>query len=372
MSTRTLRDPHSSPTDLRPARPRGWRGEVVLLGTLLLSACGSDNGRPETETGLDSDQHAVLEGELLFRSPVLGQPILILVDGPSIWIVDAAGNPGIHEVDALSGEHLQSLGRRGAGPGELRGTATALLSDPRRPGGIWVWDLMLQRMTWFPSRIAAPPAAGKEPTMVPFSVTPRPLRMAVLSNGRLVAQTASAGERFVFLSFEGDRLGAMPGPVLEHPDVPLDRRISDTNSSVTLCPGPHGGFSVAYMFAGRIEVYNDAGELEALAQVPDPFPLYSTRPDGVLAVGDRVGYLTCASDGELIYAVYSGREIPPDRPTEDGDLLGTELHVFDRSGELVGIRVLKPGVSTISFGTDGSLYGGSLASGSIYRWKSFR
>jgi hypothetical protein len=75
----------------------------------------------------------------------LAIPTRLIVDGPWVFVLDAASDSVLHQFRLEDGALYQSLGRRGRGPGEFRGAWS--ISSDRESGDAWVYDVSLARLT---------------------------------------------------------------------------------------------------------------------------------------------------------------------------------------------------------------------------------
>ena len=153
----------------RPPHVRGRSSALVTAATVgLLAACGADAGAPDgtletvVETIGDTTVVRTLSGGVWGAEASLVPEITIgLLDGPEeylfgrIWSVAVNDDGTMYVLDRLEqhvrvfdslGVHLQTLGRRGKGPGEFSSAeAIAMLPD----GRLTVRDPENQRVTVF-------------------------------------------------------------------------------------------------------------------------------------------------------------------------------------------------------------------------------
>lgn len=344
------------------------------LAAIGLMGCDSQTEDPSSDRQSGASEAVQVDGQELARAPVIGRPgSPVLVrggdNGEMVWLRDTSGDPGLHLIDASSGEVIRSFGRAGEGPGEFsRGRPSDLLPDPERPNAVWAWDMGLQRLTRFDPK----PSNG-------YDVDTRHLQQEIpiqrvlrLDDGRLLGVRGAATARFVLFDRDGvpersvDQ--SLPGPE----DAPTRERIDAANQAVALCAWPGRGFAMAHTQYGKIEFYDYDARAVALARVPHPSdPIFEPNNDGVPVFRwRRSHYVGCAATTDYMYAIYSGRELDvDDDPAISAS--GNVVHVFDWAGTLHEVYQLDRYVKDVNIVSDPEgywMYAASLPDAALYRY----
>ncbi|MGD8278852.1 MAG: hypothetical protein PVH00_12525 [Gemmatimonadota bacterium] len=304
---------------------------------------------------------------VLSNAPVIGQPWNVRLSGGKLWVIDAAGDPEIHVLDPLTGELLRSGGRKGGGPGEIRGALSNVQADPTGEAAIWAFDEGAQRML----RFAFAEPAGAD-SAIRLQGTPPLFRAAWLTSEEGVGVTGNPAARFVFFGGDGRFLRAVPGDLLGPETAPRDERVRATVTRFSLCGRPNSRqYAIAYGDAGRIEIHHATESGPVLAAVPEPAePVFERRRRGTNRESrfrrTVLHYLGCASSADQLVALYSGVDVTAGMETANH---GSSVHVFDWGGNLSAILHIMPAVAGIEVSEDGrTMYGVSYTDASVYRY----
>lgn len=284
----------------------------------------------------------VLKGTALVGADLLSMPARLAVVGRHLVILDIASDSCVLVVDRSTGREVARLGRRGAGPGEVKGPwslASVAGSDSR----FWVFDFSLRRLTEydldgtvasaerkaFTRRMVTleSPATVYDPIWLGDSVV---VALGFFDRGRL-AQFDSVG-RFLRLVGPTPEAGRdVPVPVAQHA------------FQGSLARSPNGrALVVVTLHAGQIEVYQPHGTLVTQRRVVDFGPRFrvvrgARGPAMVTGDDTRFGYISVATTPARVYALYSGFT-RAERPGEAS--FGRVIHVFDWAGLTRGILKL--------------------------------
>lgn len=336
-----------------------------LLGVGVLGACtrsGEDGYGPEIDHS--RLRPAELAGSVFNEAPAIGRPLQMRRSGDYLWISDGAGDPGLHVLNALTGEILRSIGRKGEGPGEFANAPTSLLAFLEEPGPVWAWDMSLQRLTRFEPK--QPPDGSPE---VIHLEGPRVRRVVWPDPNRLIGISMSAEERFAVFSDEGTFERFRAGPILGPQDVPFQVRLNATDGPSKACTWPGRGFAIINFFAGRIELYDVDAQFVRTADVPFASePLFGEMEGGQVShLTPRSWYYDCVANATTLFALFSGR-LRSEYPG-DARYSGQFIHVFDWLGNLLGVIHLDRDVRGIAVDDSGDvLYASSLLDSKIYRF----
>lgn len=344
---------------------------LLLLGawTTTQCSCGSEPIEDAWKRSAVIDhadlQPISLTGTLLTGSPAIGEPTILAVDAHFLWVADAAGDPGLHAVDLASGEIVLSIGRRGEGPGEFSMSPFSLQVAPGDSGGVWTFDLGLQRLTRFEPR----PLAEYDLKVIKLGGAPRIWRTAWVGPDRIIGQANSEESRFAIFSADGKRISDVSAPLLGPAGAPTSEGLRASNAAIGLCSWPGKGFVVVYSTVGRIEYYDESARLVRRADVPFAsdarFEPDSTRR--IRFVEDRNWYNGCSANGEHLFALFAGR-IPASFSAER-KYSGEFVHVFNWNGEFEGAIALDRDLIAIVVDQAArTLFGASVVDASIWKY----
>lgn len=334
----------------------------------LLVAAGC---QPKTDTARGSDtayfDHAelapiLLDGRRLNASPAIAQPTTLALADEVLWVRDAATDPALHAIDVRSGGLLLSVGRRGEGPGEFSTAPATIGIRPGDTGGVWAFDLRLQRLTRFEPR----PPSEYAPSIVRLDGIPRIWRIVWVRSDRFIGAANSQDARFSVFSATGRRVATVPGPLLGPADAPLAERLKATNAGIQLCSWPGRGFVVVNNDVARIEFYDQDAHLVRLARIPfEEDARFRDSLGTKKFVWRRQWYLHCTATDDYVYASFSGRLVA--RYDDEERFSGEFVHVFDWPGELRGAYRLDRSIRPLVVDAIGSrMYAASLADAAIY------
>lgn len=297
---------------------------TALVLTLLGSGCASGDHVDVT-----------LRGHALAEQPLLGRPSEIAwVDG-GLLVIDGFLDEKLLWLDPMTGAVVDAIGRGGEGPKEFRGPRV-IATNATDARGMWVLDLRLRRAT--PVRLSSDSLAIGEP--VRFDSDAAVYDIVDLSDGTFTALGLFADVRLRRFRRDGSPLeqGADAPVYPERPDsIPGNVWAHAWQAAMT--PGQGGRIAVGSFYANRMEFYERDGTLDTVAIVGEAFTprfaMHATEAGTVLGPIDetRFGYIDLATDGDLVYALYSGRFMG------DGAqrAVRTDLvRVFDWEGNYIG------------------------------------
>jgi len=350
-----------------PLAPRGTF--LRCVGTALLgvaaSGCAGDKPADSVERAPASEAAIQLTGVPFSTAVAIGQPGLLRLSGPVLWVADIAEGPGLHALNAQSGEVLRSFGPRGQGPGDFSGRPFGLEVAPGDSGAIWAFDQRLQRVTRFE---AASVSTHDVRTLV-LQGQPRVLRVAWVGASRIIGQSNSGLERFAIFGPDGSRLRTVPGQLAGPDSIPIDARANASNASSRMCTWPGRGFVVAYPYFGRVELFDTNATFVVRADVPlASEPVFAVQTSGAYRVAyDRRWYVGCAANREYVFALFSGRRADDLDAAEQSS--ASSIHVFDWAGRLRAVFTLDRSVFSLAVNDSGTmLFAGSLMDAGIYRY----
>jgi hypothetical protein len=352
-------------TAANTARFVAW---ALVVASLVPGGCSS----PDADPGSDEDDafpdHSdlivePLIGQRLSQAPAIAKPWQIQVSGSKLWVVDAAGDPGLHMLDAESGELVRSLGRKGDGPGEFKAGPWDVDPVSGSHDGVWALDRGHQRMTLFDSRTLP----ANELQMLRLQGPTTIANTTWLRSDLIVGVTATEQERIVLMDADGRRLRTVAAPFLGPADISYQERQQASATGFRLCAQPPArGFVIVYYTASVIEHYDSTGYLVRRMDVPFPSePVFERTESGEASFRyDRDHYLDCTSTDERLYALYSGRHIAR------GEIAAADyVHVFDWQGAFHGAYRLDWPVRGISIDPEGRyIYAVSLLDAGVYRF----
>lgn len=341
---------------------------AVSLAALSLQGCNESAGTDDMRE-FDHEQFDVhvLRGDVLGESPIIGRPYGLSLSGDVLWVQDGAGDPELHALDVNTGQVIQSVGRRGSGPGEFKSVfGTSVMGG--EPGSAWVFDVRLQRLTLVhPDK----PIEG-DAQIVRLDGAPRIVRALWLTPATIIGVNEDPATRFVRFDSTGSRIAAVAGSLLGDPSIPEAARRRATITGFQICSERSRGFAMVFGTAGRVELYAPSARLLGTASVPYPSQPRFTRDRNTgtpKRLVDRVWYTDCDATDRHVYALFAGRrekKFPPDEMTTS-----RFLHVFSwDDGSLVRVVRLDPPVGNIQVDpTETTLYGSSLLTSRIYRFQ---
>lgn len=333
---------------------------IVVLACVCATGCGRE--APAGQHGPGELDHSTLDpvdlkGRLLAAGDYLGAPTEVAALGDRLLVIDAMSDSVLHLIDAQSGGHLRSLGRRGEGPGEYRG-AWSLARESGRPHEAWVYDVQLGRLTRVDLRPNAPAPAQAE--IVRIQGDALAMQPVWVQDSLLASLSLSTRGRLSFFGADGVfRRAAGPLP---QGDGEVPPAILQQAWTGTLASNPRTGrLAVVTRHADRVEIYHPDGTPVRKVRGPfgfDPhFTVARVQGQPVMAPGDamRFGYTDAEPTANEIYALFSGRT---NEAFKGASSFARYVHVYDWQGELKRVYRLDSDVLTIALSPDGTrLYG---------------
>lgn len=295
---RTPREAKQAGAD-RPLHPRSRFGGLATAATIaLLTACGTDAGSPAATPGTvvetigDTTVVRTLAGSVWAGEATLVPEITIgMLDGPAEYLFGrirslAVNDDGtVYVLDQLEqrvrvfdslGVHLETLGRRGEGPGEFSSAeAIAVLSD----GRLAVRDPENQRVTVFgpgPGETAEWSYAAGAYSRSPLYADARGRTFLLASDPTRVRDLVM---RIIVLGPDGTPLDTLPEPssVYQSPFVRAEAPGISMTYGVPFTPRfhwtvhPSGHFLTGFSSEYRIDLARDEGVLR-IERSLDPVP----------------------------------------------------------------------------------------------------
>lgn len=311
---------------------------------LSLLACEANNLPPE---------ELLLVARVL-NTDELAYPSDVLVVGEYIVVLDATDEQPIKVYAAEGGAAVHKMGAAGEGPGEFRG-AQHLLRDRWSDNHFWVYDLQLRRMSR--GNLAAPGGIAAIDSIILLRTQSTTYSPEWLDDSTLIVLGFFESGRYARLSDAGEVeafVGGIPGD-----GAPPSVRQHAYQGFITVHPDGRQ-FAIANRHAGRVELWAGGLDSPVLADVPNPFdPPLNVRlgergPIFTMPGDEPFGYVGATSSRRGVYALYSGRS-RNDSPA--AAYSGTEVHVFDWGGKLIGHLRLDIPVVTVQISRDeGTLY----------------
>lgn len=349
------------------ANPPQRRFLLILAALFVLTGCGErqaeNDGLSLSEFGHDGLRPTRVHGELLGGDPVVGKPGRVLNVGGSLWVLDFARDPFMHVFRSADGSLARSLARSGQGPGEL----TEPLNLSGRSGdtsGVWAFDPMQRRVT----RFDAVSDSGRKTVTIRLDVTEMVERAYWADAGTIVGVTGSDTARFILFDTAGQVIERRAGPLLGGDTIPLAERARSTRA-MDLCARPSGdGFAITYVGASRVDLFDGAARHRRAAKVPfagEPVFLRDEATGRIRPSHPIAWYLSCAANDRYVYALFAGYRQEPGAPPPES-CVGTFVHVFDWTGELVRVLALDVPVDAITVnGAGDKLAGVCVPSASV-------
>ncbi len=303
-----------------------------------------------------------LIGTLVSASPLYGTLDGIAATTSALWVIDMAGDPFVHRIDVATGS-VTSFGRRGEGPGELRGISSLHVAND----SLFLFDETQGRL-----QIIADTATNwrSAVTVDLRTIAGRlPLDILPLRNATMLLQWADTAVPYGIATRGGDVLHrillAPPGP--ESADLASRKEILFQSHS---CRGATGDqIAIAYLKLGRLDIVSTADGDVRSADVPlDETPAVRTGSSGKTVLDRRrVYYRGCTGVGQNFAALFSGRHLDSFPLTEGA--LGRFVHVFGSNGQLRGVLRLDHAVSGIAIAPgDSLLYAPIRDRGEVWRY----
>ncbi|MDQ7041642.1 MAG: hypothetical protein Q9M35_11960 [Rhodothermus sp.] len=304
-----------------------------------------------------------LKGEIFFEGEALGRPSKLLVWQEYLIVGDGSLHPPLHIIHLPTGRYVASVGSAGEGPLEIS-SLWALLSDPSRPEGIWVWDRRQRRLLFLK---LSPLSYGDAPVFseqVTFQTAFDLFDLAWVNDTLLVASGFLPSGRLALLHWPSGRLlrtlgddppgsSRLPLAVRQHAYQRWVRYDPVTQWAIT-----------AYFYTDFWEVYRLDGRQIWTLRGADGFdpvfevrsiegqPARATRPD------TRYAYRTMAllsGNGlpSLVLALYNGHQASNPKRW----LGGWELHIVNlHTRTLYKYRLDPPAYTGLAVDARGCVY----------------
>jgi hypothetical protein len=321
----------------------------VVLALVLMVGCHPEESSGwkdvrKRKVGREAVDTTSVAGRIVIDSLPLGTPREVVQAGSSLVVLDMEGDRLVHLVEARTGTHRGSWGVRGRGPGELM-TAWDGARHPGDERGVWISDFQLQRLTYFdvPSFLSGTPAAPST-----FSLpTGNDGRV-----GRVLHVTATPDGGFAATGFFTDGLirlfdatgtvTATLGPVPSGREKGMPETVRQHAHRGVIRSHPEKSRAViALRFFDRLELVNLEDTTATVIVGPAGFePEYVVRqgrtgPVMARTAESRYGYLDVAVTDRRIFALYSGKSVAEMETDFDHSHFGSQIRVFDWSGQVV-------------------------------------
>ena len=310
---------------------------------LLLGACTS---LPRSDACLnDPAQVQLLEATIVSSSVALELPTDLTVVGGYLVVLDAASDSVLHMLDKNNGQVVQSLGRRGRGPGEFLG-AWSVEGSRDMANHVWVYDLSLRRLTLVGLGLAngGEETAARMVRFVDGSIVTGPMW---LDAATLVTPGFFSDVRLALYDTTGVRITNTGEPPFS-PDV-LRNAFQLAQAQLGMS-ADREHLVLASRYRSTLELFDAAarpvGMITGPVRVAD-----NERSPGT----NRLAYLDVAMTSNEIVALFSGREARAFGPSAS---FGRCLHVFGNDGQLRAASKANVDLLAITLEpSDGRVYG---------------
>jgi hypothetical protein len=267
----------------------------------------------------------------------LALPTRLLLHDPWIYVLDVASDSVLHLFRLDDGALLQSLGRRGRGPGEFW-SAWSISYDPRS-NDAWVYDISLTRLT----RIVTPRGDMRRAyadTSMQLAAQGLATDAAWLDSTRLLAPGFFRDARLATLDESGRRVGGIGRSSTDW------SRTYPQESQARMALHPDGHLAVlADRYRGSIELIDLDRATTTTVQGPVALP-HGSGPPGL----DDVAYVDVTVTSKSIFGLFSGRSFAAvGQRASYGDCMhvfgwdGTFEAAFRLSGDVIAIAVTEDG-----------------------------
>lgn len=364
-------NPQSGVPGVLPVAPRITR---LLCGVLCIVVVACSGTHESQDPHIWSAGNSVAEishidlhpddliGTVVSTSPLFGKLDGIAATTKALWVVDMAGDPFVHRIDVATNT-VTSFGRRGEGPGEMRGLSSLHVAND----SLFLFDETQGRLQILSDTAASWGSALNVDLRAALGRLP--LDVLPLRDATILLQSADTAAPYAIATRNGDILHriplAPPGPLSA--DLTSRKEILFQSHS---CSGSMGDqVAIAYLKIGRLDIIRIAdGEVRS-ADVPiDEPPAVRITPSGKTVLDRRrVYYRGCAGIGSNFAALFSGRHLDSFPSTEGS--LGRFVHIFGANGQLRGTLRLDHAVSGIAIAPgDSLLYATIRDRGEIWRY----
>ncbi|MEX2000116.1 MAG: BF3164 family lipoprotein [Gemmatimonadales bacterium] len=293
-----------------------------------------------------------LDPRAVHRSDDLGFPFSPVAVGDYLVVLNVYSPPHIHVLHTETGALVGAFGGSGRGPGEYLAPISASL-EPGSRDLVWVNDPNQGRLTLVS---LARMLAGADPVVLMKIIEYPGLRQVLRTpDDRFLASSASGAYRFALIDGDG-RIEARLGDSVDHAeDVPASIAGQAEEALIALHP-ERDLIAAAGIRTGRLLIHDYNGRPVDTAETPfDLTPRFrvgrrSGQPSLVPGADMRYGYLSLAVTATRIFALYSGQTRGEGNSRDIG---GTDIHVFDWDGTLLGVYQLAVSMVGIAVSDDG-------------------
>jgi hypothetical protein len=317
-------------------------GSAALLGLAVLALTVAARDQPSGTASADrcvaSGAVPTLGATVLHTSPTLALPTRLELVGNRLVVLDAAAESVLHVVDRETGLLLQSLGRRGRGPGEFYG-AWALDADRPGDAAVWVYDLSLRRLTLVP--LTSEGGTGSSTTMIHLTDGRLVTGTRWLDPNTIVAAGLLSDARVALYDGAGHHVESLGAPpALASSGLPMQAGQAQLELS------PDGSAAVlARRYVSNLEIVTLPSGTARTIDGP-----VGVRPGGRSTELDRFAYVDLTVTAGAIMALFSGREA---RLHGSRAPFGRCLHLFDWQGGFTAAFALDTDVLAIASDPDG-------------------
>ena len=274
-----------------------------------------------------------LAPKVLTNADFLGVAQVVALNGPYVIVADTQGPDALHVIIRDSGTHLVSRGNRGQGPGEFSGLWD-MTSSVDSEGGIWAFDIVLQRLTLLDVEHMIATPMDKDAVTISLSSDEGTAKHIVwMDENVLLATGHFIHGRFGQFSSTGELKALLGAEPPGDTTTPIPVRQQAYTSYLNRHPS-RSLVSLATRYTDRIEIFDVDGNRLVLSQGPDFFdPSYTVRyrRNGVASMVTRsdlrYGYIDATCSDTYIFALYSGR-------SGEHSYYADIIHVFDWDGIL--------------------------------------
>ncbi len=348
------------------------RAVLIFMASLaVVSACGERVSDPKRVGGVQGQDTITFDlnryeqpydsipSTVISNALLLGRPTRIVVKDTLLFVIEAAGEPYVHVLDARTGALVRSLGRRGGGPGEF-GEVPSFVPSSTVSERLWFLEgfsqeiegLDLKQLTF---------TRHNEREGSTLRLEPRGVYSLIATRDGFVGSRRDSTGAFLLTKYNQRGLG---GEVLARVAIDDGRaspQVLLTAYQHLLCAGPTDDqVALVYTFAGKAQIVDLVSQVTRDVQVPVGFvPTLGRNPvtrDVGFKNGEptvRRGYSDCATTAEGIVLLFRGvlrgklSAPPPTSPSF--------LHVFDWQGRLTRVIRLDHYAESISVSPGGDM-----------------
>ncbi|HRN53182.1 MAG TPA: BF3164 family lipoprotein [Gemmatimonadaceae bacterium] len=332
-------------------RPSSALLRATIVAALAISTLACRPDTPVAEFDHAGFDVADVPLQTLAAGEAFGIPWQVRVLNDSTLVVADFQSPHLHVVERATGRVLASFGRAGRGPGEyISQPEVAVTSSRQYPVVAWSQDLAritlvsLDRSSSRPDSTISVLISGS--TRNPIALADTAL---LLSRATDTTAIAAVNLRLGTWTLSGKPMAYIPSDSL----TPFAR--TALPGELTMCANDERTLLFrASRIAGRAEITDITATRVDTLEVPYAFePFYEWDPEygGYVAQwtrAQRKGYVDCATDGEYIFALFSGRRNGSFSNAYER-LLAHYVHVFRWDGTLVKVLRLSQPAFSIAF-----------------------